>query len=140
MAKAVDQDDLGTFDGFTVDMVRMKVTKAGDGLSKSLAANGENGVHRKGERVAIVLEGVIGTVSFPPDKEHDDRVIRLEELVTETITIVEHGLVADIIDDQRQRNDAHAEEVRLARTKQPRLTDGEVVASSADLPGMDDSE
>lgn len=131
--------DLGQFDGFDIDTVRMKITRAGDGLSKSLAANGETGTHRKGARVAIVLEGVIGTVAFPPDKEHEDRVVRLEELVTETITIVDRGLVADIIEDQKQRNDEHAEKLRLVKTNQERLPGQEVTTSSdgldADLEG-----
>jgi hypothetical protein len=107
--------DLGTFDGKTIDGVRTKITKAGDSLSKAIVANGENVTHRTGTEVSIVLRGHIGEVAMVPDKDHEDRLVRREEIVTDTITFVDAGLVDDIIEDQKRRNDEHADEVRRKR-------------------------
>lgn len=107
--------DLGTFDGKTIDGVRTKITKAGDSLSKAIVANGENVTHRTGTEVSIVLRGHIGEVAMVPDKDHEDRLVRREEIVTDTITFVDAGLVDDIVEDQKKRNDEHADEVRRKR-------------------------
>jgi hypothetical protein len=107
--------DLGTFDGKTIDGVRTKITKAGDSLSKAIVANGENVTHRTGTEVSIVLRGHIGEVAMVPDKDHEDRLVRREEIVTDTITFVDAGLVDDIVEDQKRRNDEHADEVRRKR-------------------------
>jgi hypothetical protein len=107
--------DLGTFDGKTIDGVRTKITKAGDSLSKAIVANGENVTHRTGTEVSIVLRGHIGEVAMVPDKDHEDRLVRREEIVTDTITFVDAGLVDDIIEDQKRRNDEHADEARRKR-------------------------
>lgn len=107
--------DLGTFDGKTIDGVRTKITKAGDSLSKAIVANGENATHRTGTEVSIVLRGHIGEVAMVPDKEHEDRLVRREEIVTDTITFVDAGLVDDIVEDQKRRNDEHADELRRKR-------------------------
>jgi hypothetical protein len=107
--------DLGTFDGKIIDGVRTKITKAGDSLSKAIQANGENAVHPTGTEVSIVLRGHIGEVAMVPDKDHEDRLVRREEIVTDTITFVDAGLVDDIVEDQKRRNDEHADEVRRKR-------------------------
>jgi hypothetical protein len=81
-------------------------------------ANGENVTHRTGTEVSIVLRGHIGEVAMVPDKDHEDRLVRREEIVTDTITFVDAGLVDDIVEDQKRRNDEHADEVRRKREEQ----------------------
>jgi hypothetical protein len=114
--------DLGTFDGKTIDGVRTKITKAGDSLSKAIVANGENVTHRTGTEVSIVLRGHIGEVAMVPDKDHEDRLVRREEIVTDTITFVDAGLVDDIVEDQKRRNDEHASRTSPAPSAAHRLS------------------
>lgn len=134
--------DLGEFDGFAIDGMLYKIAKAGDSLSKAITADGEARKLRKDDRVSIVLEAVVGTVAFPPVKGHDDRVSRHHELICETITFVDRGLVADILDDQRSRNEEAAEEERLRKTGQPRLDDAGPVTEGDDTldPELEDGK
>jgi hypothetical protein len=136
--------DLGTFDGKTIDGVRTKITKAGDSLSKAIVANGENVTHRTGTEVSIVLRGHIGEVAMVPDKDHADRLVRREEIVTDTITFVDAGLVDDIVEDQKRRNDEHADEVRRKREERAGVQHLPVTESTeqldSELEGEGDGE
>lgn len=101
---------LAKFEGQDVLASRIKVAKAGDGLSKALEVEPTEFHH--GDRVFVVLETVVGNVEFPPLKDVDG-LARLHRLDTTLATIVDGQLVAEMLDKQRVANAEHDGEPQM---------------------------
>lgn len=101
---------LAKFEGQDVLASRIKVGKAGDGLSKALEVEPTEFHH--GDRVFVVLETVVGNVEFPPLKDVDG-LARLHRLDTTLATIVDGQLVAEMLDKQRVANAEHDGEPQM---------------------------
>ena len=76
----------------------IKITKAGDGLSKALAVAPVEYHH--GDRVFVVLECVCVNVDYPVVKD-TDVLNRRHTLETELATPVDEKLVRKVLDAQR---------------------------------------
>lgn len=85
------------FDGHAITGRLIKLTKAGDGLSEALKIN----EHRlaAGDQVTIILKGIVGGATHKPrDRgEFDGDYLRVDNVVTQSATIVESGIVDDIL-------------------------------------------
>lgn len=104
-------ENLPAFDGRPVVRTTLKVTKAGDGLSPALQLDPQ--VFRIGQRVTLILDGVISDVDHRVAKgydatEDDAPLQRLHTFETESAMVIDRGAVADALD-------AQAEKIRLAR-------------------------
>lgn len=85
------------FDGHEITRRLIKLTKAGDGLSEALEVN----EHRlqAGDKVTIVLKGIVGGAQHKPRDagKYDDDYVRVDNIVTQSATIVESDVVDDIL-------------------------------------------
>lgn len=104
-------ENLPPFDGRPVVRTTLKVTKAGDGLSPALQLDPQ--VFRIGQRVTLILDGVISDVDHRVAKgydatEDDAPLQRLHTFETESAMVIDRGAVAEALD-------AQAEKIRLAR-------------------------
>jgi hypothetical protein len=93
--------DLSPFEGRDVITTRIAITNAGDGLSEALAVE-PNEMHL-GETVYVVLECEVAKIRHDPVKDTDG-LARVHTLKAGTGTIVDAGLVQDVIADQARRN------------------------------------
>lgn len=84
-------------DGHPVTEYRVKLTKAGDGLSESLQIDD----HRlsAGDEVTLILRGIVGGPGHHPRTagNFDGDYVRVDNIVTQSATIVENALVDDIM-------------------------------------------
>lgn len=96
----VDRADLGSFDNKLVLATGIRITNAGDGLSKALQVDPKL-IHH-GEEVYVVLRTECANVAFPPIKDTDG-VMRMHTLRAGTATIVEADLVREVLDAQEER-------------------------------------
>ncbi len=101
---------LPTFDGHDVTEHKVKITKAGDGLSEALQLNGLD--IQAGRTYDIVLRVTAGGATFKPVKAGDEGgdYQRIDNLVAQSATVVDSDLIAEVLD-------AHEAEVAEARQK-----------------------
>lgn len=97
---------IARFEGDEVLGVKVKITRAGDGLSEALAI--EPVVLKQRNKVYVVLECVVGRVAFDPVKDASKGVNRVQTLVAGVATIVDEALVKDVLEEQRLKNEAAA--------------------------------
>lgn len=108
--------DLGSFEGKPVIASKVIVRKAGDGLTKPLAA--EPRAFHSGMRVPMLLWGTIGGIDHEPATEGVG-VIRVHDFITEEAAVLDHvelGMLDDLLAAQREK-------VRLWDLEQKRLKD-----------------
>lgn len=91
---------LHRFEGQDVIGTQIKITNAGDGLSKALAIEPRELTQR--ETVYVVLECEVDTISFKPMKDVA-AVVRIQSLRAGTATLVDKDLVSDHLEAQRVR-------------------------------------
>lgn len=95
------------FEGHEVREAKIKVTNAGDGLSKAMKV--EPAELPIGRIVYVVLECRVGRVSFDPildsDGEPTKDLSRTQSLRAGTATIVDYDTVKEALEEQRRRND-----------------------------------
>jgi hypothetical protein len=106
MAKAVAASDvlhLEPHDGREVLSTTVKITKAGDGLSKAL--NVEPAELHHGQTVFVVLECEVGRIAYDPVPDTQG-LSRTHTLVTGAATLVDEELVSDLIEQQKRKIDA----------------------------------
>lgn len=101
---------LGTFDEQDVIGTGIKITNAGDGLSKALAVDPVILHHH--DKVYVVLETEVSNVAFAPVKDVAG-VVRMHTLKAGTATIVSHEVVADVLMEQERRLEEAAGVTRL---------------------------
>ena len=90
--------NLTQFEGRDVIGSSVAITRAGDGLSQSLAVEPTD-LHL-GSTVYVVLECTVGKVRFEPVPD-TSALRRVHTLVTTTATTVDKELVADLLEAQR---------------------------------------
>ena len=98
------------FDGRAVTDRRVKITNAGDGLSKALHID-PIGI-TMGETIFVVLQCEALTVAFEPQKDDDSSVTRVQTLRAGTACLVDESLVGELIAQQREKNRIAEERAR----------------------------
>jgi len=98
MAKA--QVDLGTFEGRDVIQASIKVTRAGDGLSKSLTL--DPAVFHTGDKVTVALRCEVGSVIMKPIKD-TEVYERVHTFIADEAIIIDDALVQKDLTEQRRR-------------------------------------
>ena len=94
------QSKLGVFDGKSVLATSIKITNAGDGLSKAMAVDPQlMSLHQK---IYVVLECEVSRVQFQDIKDVDG-VVRIHTLKAGTATVVDQDMVQDVLDAQIAR-------------------------------------
>jgi hypothetical protein len=93
---------LPKFEGREVAGAKIKITRAGDGLSEAMAI--EPQVLKQHAKVFVVLECAVGRIAFDPVKDTNG-VIRVQTLIAGTATIVDEDLVKEAIEEQRLKNE-----------------------------------
>jgi hypothetical protein len=94
--------DLGTFDDRDVISTSIAITRAGDGLSASLAI--EPRVLHVGDNV-VVLDCIVSKIGFVPIKDSDD-LDRVQTLRAGTALIIDRDVVHDALDAQQLKIEA----------------------------------
>lgn len=90
------------FDGREVTDRRVKITNAGDGLSKALHIDPQD--IKMGQKVFVVLECEAMNVTFVVVPDDDTSVVRVQALRAGTGIIVDEALVGDMIRAQAEKN------------------------------------
>lgn len=111
MAKAKTSTGVTLLEGIELDEVKIKITNAGDGLSKALEIEPRD--FHKDETVHIVLECKPNGVDFRPVKDTDNAWTLAYVLRAGRATIVDGDLVADVLDAQDRKLEAAAGIQRL---------------------------
>lgn len=93
-------DTLTPFDGKDVRAATVKITHAGDGLSKAMKVNPSELHHQ--ETVFVVLECVVSKVGFDPISEDSTDLMRVHTLKAGLATIVDGELVRDVLAAQQK--------------------------------------
>lgn len=93
--------DLGTYDGRKIVRSKIKVTRAGDGLSQALAIDPQ--LLHWGEKVYVVLECDPGSVTHTPVKDSTSDCEIVFALVAGTGTIVDGDLVKAAVEAQTEK-------------------------------------
>lgn len=101
---------LGTFDNKDVLSTSIKITNAGDGLSKAMAVDPQ--LMTLHEKVYVVLECEVSRVQFQDIKDVDG-VLRIHTLKAGAATVVDQELVADVLEAQIAKLEAAAGITRL---------------------------
>lgn len=101
---------LPTFDGHDVTERKVKITKAGDGLSEALQLHGLD--IQAGKTYDLVLRVTAGGATFKPVKagDEDGEYQRIDNLVAQSATVVDSDLVSEVLD-------AHEAELAEAKRK-----------------------
>lgn len=97
-AASADTSGLTPFDGHAVVRATLSIANAGDGLSDALAIEPEEFHH--GQRVVVVIDGVIDLISHRPVKDAPNLLTREHRLKAGTSTIVAPELVAEVLEQQ----------------------------------------
>lgn len=107
------------FDRLAVLGAAMKLTNAGDGLSKALELDPTE-LHI-GDRVFMVIEGLVTDTGFKSVRLEGNLagVKRIHTVAAQNIALVDHGLVSDILDDQQRRRDERQGIQRIPFTHTP---------------------
>lgn len=108
---------LQDFEGKSVHSSTIKVTNAGDGLSKAMAV--EPHEFHQGDKVYLVIEGEVARVSFDPVSKDllSGPQVRVHTVKAGTATLVDHGLVAKVLDEQKAKNVAEEKRLKLEAEK-----------------------
>jgi len=101
---------LSRFEGMEVLSTTAAIRKAGDGLSAAVKVDPVELHH--GETVYVVLETTVEKIRHDPVKDTDG-LQRVHLLVTNAATIVDAGLVADYLEQQKERIEKAAGIARL---------------------------
>lgn len=106
--------DLGFFQGKPVVASKVIVKKAGDGLTKPLAA--EPRAFMSGERVPMLLWGTWGSIGFDPTKEGHG-FVQVHDFDTEEAAVLDHvdpAMLDGLLASQREKvADYEREQARL---------------------------
>lgn len=97
----VDGVVLEEYDGEPVVNVVVKIVKTGDSLSEPMQFTPQ--LHKRGEKVTIVLQGTVAEIHYRPMKKVPGTLQRVEQIVAEAGGFVENGLVAGALNVQRER-------------------------------------
>lgn len=89
---------LGEFEGSPVTKATIKVTNTGDGLSQAMKIDPQR-LH-KGDTVYVVMECVVGPVSFDPIKNSTTECVRKHVLKAGAATLVDGALVKQAVEAQ----------------------------------------
>lgn len=95
--------DLGSFQGKPVVASKVIVKKAGDGLTKPLAA--EPRAFMSGERVPMLLWGTWGSIGFDPTKEGHG-FVQVHDFDTEEAAVLDHvdaAMLDGLLASQREK-------------------------------------
>lgn len=95
---------LGKHDGKEIVGCAIKVTNAGDGLSKAMEVEPE--IIRDGTRVFIVLEGVVDGEQYKNVKNSTNKQIRIHTVVAGTATLVDREFAEEVLDKQAAKIEA----------------------------------
>lgn len=90
---------LHRFEGRETIGTRIKITNAGDGLSKALAIEPEELV--MGATVYVVLECEVDKIGHERVKDNPRAAVRVQTLKAGTATIVDKAMVAEVLEAQR---------------------------------------
>jgi len=96
----VKMANLGLFEGSPVTTAKVKVTSAGDGLSKAMVV--EPVAYKKGDRVVIVLDCVVRRVEFE-DGDMNGDVCRVHVFKAGQAIVIDRQLVAEMLAEQAER-------------------------------------
>lgn len=114
---ATKKKELSDFDGREVVGATIALTNAGDGLSKAMAVAPAEFHH--GDRVYVVIETECAKVRFDKSKDDPNRLLRVHTLKAGVSTVVDETLVAQVLDEQRKRNEAHEGKERIEGLVEP---------------------
>lgn len=89
---------LSTFEGRDVSAATMRLTGAGDGLSKALGIRPAE--YHVGDTVRIVVEGQVVRVAHDPVKD-TDLLVRVHTVKADLAVIVDADVANELLDDQR---------------------------------------
>jgi hypothetical protein len=95
--------DLGEFQGKPIVASKVVVKKAGDGLTKPLAA--EPRAFMSGDRVPMLLWGTWGSIGFDPTKEGHG-FVQVHDFDTEEAAVLDHvdpAMLEDLLTSQREK-------------------------------------
>ena len=90
------------FEGREVTDIKMKITRAGDGLSKAMKIDPV--VLHSGQYVDVVLRCKVGQIIFKPDEDTDTSE-RVQELRALMATIVDSDAVTEILEQHQKALD-----------------------------------
>lgn len=134
MAEVIAQTE---FDGHPVTERKVKITKAGDGLSEALQLHGLD--IQAGQTYDIVLRVKAGGATFKPVKagDEDGDYQRIDNLVAQSATVVSSEVVAEVLDEHEAKIAEAREQAKEAREGIKRLGfDDEDDAKQADEDGV----
>lgn len=103
-------EQLGAFEGKSVVGTRIKVTRAGDGLSKALRTEPRR--LSMGQKVFVVLECEVGNVAFTETKESPTECLRLHTLIAGTASFIDEDEVKELLAEQAEKNRKMEEEIK----------------------------
>ncbi len=95
--------DLGEFDGRQVRGTTIKITSAGDGLSKALRTAPT--LLHFGDKVFIVMEAIVGPITHDPIEDDPEGCLRKQSVAAQTVTLVSEKLVRQVLDAQQEANE-----------------------------------
>jgi hypothetical protein len=111
---APTEPDMGFFEGREVSGVKIIITKTGDGLSKAMEVDPK--ILHQGDIGYIVLSYVTNKIRFDsPKDDEDETTARIQILEATGATFVDRDLIGDVVEVMRDRIEAHAEELRIAK-------------------------
>lgn len=125
---------LPDFEGVPVRKATLRVAKAGDGLSEALSL--EPVALHHGDRVRLVIEGVVTKVEHRPNSKVEDGevldLIRMHTIDAVDVALVDEDDVGALLERNRQRIET------LARQRErDEQRDREAEAGEMRLPGAD---
>lgn len=128
-------------DGAQIVDVTIALKNAGDGLSKAMAV--EPQVHKKGDRVRIIIDGVVDAIHFTPmllrGGERDyTRTHRHQVIVAEQATFVGAEVGAEIMEAHRAALDKLAGQAQIPEVVDGGFTDEELAEHAPRPDDWDD--
>lgn len=91
---------LKRFEGKEVIGAAMKIVRAGDGLSDALTLAPE--AYKSGEKITLILEGVIDDITYKRVKD-TEAFVRVHRLFTERIVRIDSGDAKEFFDAEEER-------------------------------------
>lgn len=107
--------ELPPFEDTPVRLSSIKITKAGDGLSKALEF--EPVALHLGDEVFFVLRGVVAQVNHKPKQAESDELVRLHTIDTSAITMVDRGQVEAMLEEAAEKVRAQEEAAEAERRR-----------------------
>lgn len=102
-------NEVAPFEGLDVVAAKVRVTRAGDGLSEAMTLDPQDLHH--GEEVYLIIKGKVGRVSYDPVPKADGVLQRVHTVVASECVMVAPDEVEALLDRERDR---------LARLKEDR--------------------